>query len=89
MRTFTIYAQNTTEPQEPSYAIKATYPEPTRTRRYGTLQVCSGWTRERVLDRFRSIGRHDVIARLAEELAAGLAVTIDMGRQELVLWNNA
>lgn len=87
MRTFTIYPQNTAEPQEASYAIKATYPEPARTQRYGTLQVCTGWTRERVLERFRSIGRHDVVTRLAKELTEGLAVTIEMGRQELALWN--
>ncbi len=89
MRTFTIYTQDGVAGAEPSYAIKATYPEPTRRQRYGTLQVCTGWTRERVLEQFRRIDRHDVVARLAQELATGFALTIEMGRPELMRWNQA
>lgn len=89
MRTFTVYPQPTEADNEPSYAIKATYPEPSGRRGYGSLQVCTGWTKERVLEQFRKINRHDAVQRLTRELAAGLAVTIEMGRQELILWNHA
>ena len=89
MRTFTVYPQPGDTSAEPSYAIKATYPEPVRKQRYGTLQVCTGWTRERVLEQFRKINRHDAVVRLTRELAEGLAVTVEMGKQELVLWNHA
>lgn len=89
MRNFTIYPQQLDAEAEPSFAIKATYPEPERTRRYGALQVCTGWTRDRVLERFRRLNRHDAVAQLARDLTAGLAVTVQMGRQELALWNYA
>lgn len=89
MRTFTIYPQQADVESEPRFDIKATYPEPERTRRYGALQVCTGWTRDRVLEQFRRLDRHDAVAQLARDLTAGLAVTVQMGRQELALWHHA
>ena len=87
MRLFTVYPQG--GEAAPNYAIKATYPEPDRAQRYGALQVCTGWTAHRVMEQFRRIGRPDAVARLARALADDVAVTIEMGRQELMDWHRA
>ncbi len=93
VRTFTVYPQsasitNASEPQSITYGIRATYPEPRLERRYGALDVCRGLTRAQVLQCFRKVQREDAVMLLCRDLSANDSVQIEMGSNELRLWNN-
>jgi hypothetical protein len=88
MRTFTISpAADTTSP-EPVYSIRAAYTSPDRSRRYGELQVCAGWTRDRIVQQFLKLDRTETAFLLAQQLGRGEPVQIPMQRDELIRWNN-
>ncbi len=94
MRTFTISSAASTlsaeqlETTESLFNIKATYASPDRRRRYGSLQVCTGWTRDRVVEKFLAIDRSETAFLLAQQLGRGEAVHVSMQPDELIRWNN-
>ena len=88
MRTFTIYASGNDAVPEPVYDIRATYASPDRNRRYGALQVCTGWTRNRIVEQFLKLDRADTAFLLAQQLGRGEPVHVPMQRHELIQWNN-
>ncbi len=88
MRTFTIYASAAEPECEPVYDIRATYPSSDQRRRYGSLQVCTGWTRGQIVEQFLRIDRAETAFLLAQQLGTGVPVHVPMQRDELIRWNN-
>ncbi len=88
MRTFTIYASGDEAAPEPVFDIRATYTAPDRSRRFGALQVCTGWTRGRIVDKFLALNRAETAFLLAQELGRGKPVQVPMERNELIQWNH-
>ncbi len=88
MRTFTISPSTGAAATEPVYSIHATYSTPERSRRYGSLEVCTGWTRDRIVQKFLTIDRADTAFLLAQQLGCGEAIHVSMQPDELIRWNN-
>ena len=72
---------------EPTYDIKATYLDSDRQLRYGALRVCTGWSRERIVDKFLGLERFETAFLLSQQLCPGATVQVGMERNDLLWWN--